>query len=92
MLTYFKQSQMERAIREKRYSCYRYIKSNLFKRAAESELEQLTIHIPTDTQRLHIVLEDLTSRLRNVQNERSEAVQRLERYIYFFRLFIYHIW
>lgn len=47
-------------------------------RSAESELEKITQYLPAETERLNHVLEDLTARLRQVQNERTDAVARLE--------------
>ncbi|KAJ3290894.1 hypothetical protein HK104_006456 [Borealophlyctis nickersoniae] len=58
------QSQADRAIRDKR--------------SAESELEKLTRHLPTDHERLTMTLEELNSKLRASERERHEAVHKLE--------------
>ncbi|KAJ3323817.1 hypothetical protein HDV06_001187 [Boothiomyces sp. JEL0866] len=58
------QTQVERAIREKR--------------AAESELEKLTRHIPAEADRLTMVIDEMHSKLRASERERNEAVQKLE--------------
>ncbi|KAJ3255561.1 hypothetical protein HK103_006197 [Boothiomyces macroporosus] len=58
------QSQVERAIREKR--------------AAESELEKLTRHIPAESDRLTMAIDEMHSKLRASERDRNEAVQRLE--------------
>ncbi|KAJ3007112.1 hypothetical protein HKX48_009309 [Thoreauomyces humboldtii] len=58
------QNQADRAIREKR--------------AAESELEKVTRHIPEETERIAITLEDLNGRLRASEREKCVALGRLE--------------
>lgn len=61
------QTQSERAIREKR--------------AAESELEKITRHIPAETDRLTMAIEEMHSRLRASERERHEASHKVERFI-----------
>ena len=58
-------SQNERAVREKR--------------AAESELEKITRHIPAEADRLNMVIEEIHGKLRASEREKHDAVQRLER-------------
>ena len=58
------QSDVDRAIREKR--------------AAESELEKLTRHLPVESDRLTIALDELHLKLIASERERLDAVQRLE--------------
>lgn len=58
------QAQCERAIREKR--------------AAESELEKITRHIPAEADRLTMTLEEMHSKLRASDRERNEANRKLE--------------
>lgn len=57
-------TQADRAIREKR--------------AAESELDKITLHIPAEADRLTMALEELHSKLRASERERQEATQKLE--------------
>lgn len=64
------QSQIERAIREKR--------------AAESELEKVTRHIPQEADRLTMAIEEVHSKLRSSERDRHDAIQKLERYLNFF--------
>jgi hypothetical protein len=59
------QSQIERAIREKR--------------AAESELEKTTRHIPQEADRLVMAIEEAHSKLRGSERDRHDAIQKLER-------------
>ncbi|KAJ3362890.1 hypothetical protein HDU91_003199 [Kappamyces sp. JEL0680] len=58
------QSQTERAMREKR--------------AAESELDKLTRHIPAEADRLTMAMEEMHSKLCASERERHEAMQKLE--------------
>ena len=63
------QTQNERAMRDKR--------------SAESELEKLTRHIPAEADRLTMAIDEIHSKLRAVERDRHEAMQRLERYYNF---------
>jgi chromosome segregation ATPase len=47
-------------------------------RSAENELDKLTRYIPSETERVNNVLEDLTARLRQVQADRTETLSKLE--------------
>lgn len=67
------QSQVERALRDKR--------------SAESELEKMTRHIPAEADRLTMTIEELHSKLRASERERHEAVQKLERFTILFDIF-----
>ena len=58
------QADVDRAMREKR--------------AAEKELEKLTSHLPVESDRLSIALDELHSKLISTDRERLEAIQRLE--------------
>eukprot|EP00842_Homolaphlyctis_polyrhiza_P003099 jgi/Hompol1/3790/HPOL_001678-RA len=58
------QNQVERAIREKR--------------AAESELEKMTRHIPAESDRLTMMIEELHLKLRASERERNDALHKLE--------------
>ena len=53
------------------------------KRAAESELDKMSRHIPAEADRLTMVVEEMHSKLCASERERHEALQRLERYLYF---------
>lgn len=61
------QSQVERAIREKR--------------AAESELDKITRHIPAESDRLTMAVEEMHSKLCASERDRHEALQKLERWV-----------
>ncbi|KAJ3054527.1 hypothetical protein HK097_001602 [Rhizophlyctis rosea] len=58
------QGQIDRAIRDKR--------------AAESELEKSTRHLPTDYDRLTMTLDELTGKLRTSERDKMDAVHKLE--------------
>ncbi|KAI8803195.1 hypothetical protein BJ742DRAFT_909104 [Cladochytrium replicatum] len=58
------QSQMDRAIREKR--------------AVESELSKISKSFPLESERLHNLMEELNEKLRMCERERAEATQRYE--------------
>jgi chromosome segregation ATPase len=58
------QSQIDRAIREKR--------------AAESELDKITAHLPAETNRLEMALEEAHSKLRQSERDKHEAIQKLD--------------
>ncbi|KAL5040282.1 hypothetical protein BDV3_006600 [Batrachochytrium dendrobatidis] len=58
------QAQSERAIREKR--------------AAESELDRLTRHIPAEADRLSMLVEEVHAKLRISERERVEALHKVE--------------
>ncbi|KAH9256572.1 hypothetical protein BASA81_005264 [Batrachochytrium salamandrivorans] len=58
------QAQSERAIREKR--------------AAESELDKMTRHIPAESDRLTMLIEEMHSKLRASERERIEALHKVE--------------
>jgi hypothetical protein len=62
------QSQIERALRDKR--------------SAESELDKISRHIPAEADRLTMVLEEMHSKLCASERERHESVQKLERYCF----------
>ncbi|KAI8818065.1 uncharacterized protein EV422DRAFT_204358 [Fimicolochytrium jonesii] len=59
------QHQADRAIRDKR--------------AAESELEKLSRHIPEEADRIALTIEELNTRLRNSERDKSAAMNKLER-------------
>ena len=59
------QSQNERAMRDKR--------------AAESELDKMTRHIPAEVDRMTMALEELHSKLAASERERHDSMQKLER-------------
>jgi chromosome segregation ATPase len=59
------QTQIDRAIREKR--------------AAESELDKITLHIPAEADRMAMVIEELHSKVRQSDREKNEALQKLDR-------------
>ncbi len=58
------QSQMERAVRDKR--------------SAENELEKMTRHIPGQVDQLEMTIDELNTRLRSSERERIEALHQLE--------------
>ncbi|KAJ3032947.1 hypothetical protein HDV00_006950 [Rhizophlyctis rosea] len=58
------QGQIDRAIRDKR--------------AAESELEKATRHLPTDHDRLTMTLDELNAKLRSNEREKMDAVHKME--------------
>ena len=62
------QTQIERAIREKR--------------AAESELEKLTKRTPGQIDQLEMTIEELNCRLRLCERERIEALHKVEKYLF----------
>jgi chromosome segregation ATPase len=55
-------SRIDRAIREKR--------------AAESEIDKLTLHIPAEADRMNVLIEELHSKLRASERERHDALQK----------------
>ena len=57
-------SDLDRALREKR--------------AAESEVEKITKHLPEEGNRMNIAFDELHSKLNSAEKERLEAEQRLE--------------
>jgi hypothetical protein len=50
------------------------------KRAAESELDKMTRHIPAEADRLTMAVEEMHSKLCASERDKNEAIQRLERY------------
>jgi predicted nuclease with TOPRIM domain len=56
---------MERAIREKR--------------AAESELEKMTLRLPQETQRMNDIIEELSNKLRLTEKERIQSSELASR-------------
>ena len=58
------QSQMERAVRDKR--------------SAENELEKMTRHLPGQVDQLEMTIDELNTRLRSSERERIEALHQVE--------------
>ena len=58
------QSDLDRALREKR--------------AAESEVEKITKHLPEEGNRMNAAFDELHSKLNSAEKDRLEAEQRLE--------------
>ncbi|ORX51380.1 hypothetical protein BCR36DRAFT_446305 [Piromyces finnis] len=58
-------NQVERAIREKR--------------TMETRLERITKQIPEDQERINLIIEDLTTRLRNSEREKDEITLKYEK-------------
>jgi chromosome segregation ATPase len=64
MLVASLQTQVDRAMREKR--------------AAESELDKITAHLPAETNRLEVTIEELHSKFRASERDKHDAIQKLE--------------
>ncbi|TPX72309.1 hypothetical protein SpCBS45565_g00725 [Spizellomyces sp. 'palustris'] len=58
------QHQSERSIRDKR--------------SAEAELEKLTRHLPEESERLELIIEELNNKLRASERERNQATHKFE--------------
>ena len=56
----------------------KYIKF-VIKRTMEMRLERLTKQIPEDQERINLIIEDLTTRLRNSEREKDEITLKYEK-------------